>query len=219
VKRLLAACSALLAAPAAGEPYPPLDFALYVGHADIRFAYPAADVDTAIRRIGVGWREHYGERLRLGLFGGYSFVSQTGNAPTAGLDLDGYHVGVSFDLDLLQRRPFAIFAGASYMYERAKQEDATNHLRLTWTAPTVRVGALIRISETLRLTGGGQYGYVEGEERLRGSVNQTSRIERRHETGGFAALELTVDAQRGYVGIAGYSGAERGGTIYFGRQF
>lgn len=216
---LLAVMPALWPAAAQSEAYRPLDFALVISENKTRLNHGSTDVNTKIQRIGVAWQELYGERLRLGLLGGYSFVTQTGNPASAGLELDGYHAGIAFNADLIQRQRFTIFFAGAYVYERTKDERSAQSVDLSWSVPSARLGALVRLNEWVQLTGGMQYSYLEGRERVRGATNQTLDIDRRHETGWFVGLTLTVDANGGYVGISGQSGVERGGAIYFGRRF
>lgn len=215
----LVACPILGTTAAASDVYQrPLDFSLQLGETKSALDYGNVAIDTTIQRIGVAWREDYG-RIRLGLRGGYSFITQTGQPTTAGEQLDGHHAEISFDVDLVRRRPLTLYVGGAYLYERVKNDNNAQTVRLAWHEPSARLGALIGLTPALKLRGGLQYGYIGGQERLHGAINQTTAIGRRHDTGAFLALELTLDAEGGYIGIGGQSGIERGAAVYFGRRY
>lgn len=197
----------------------PIDFALHIGEGKTALAYANRSVDTTVQRIGARWQEHYGTRLRLAMRGGYSFVTQTGNDATAGLELDGYHAALAFDVDLFRRQRFKLYAGGTYLYERAKEETAGQRIELSWHEPTGRIGAVVGLGRDVELRAGVRHGYIAGAERLRGTINKTMGVGRRHATGAFVGLQLTVDANGGYVGVSGHGGIERGAAVYFGRRF
>lgn len=198
---------------------PPIDFTLQISETKTAPRYGGTVVDTEVQRIGVYWQEYYRDRWRLGLRGGYSFVTQTGNAATAGLELDGYHAAVAFDVDLIQRPRFKWYAGGAYFYERTNEETSGQRITLSWHAPTGRIGAVVGLAGGVSLHAGVQHGYIAGQERLHGTVNQTTGVARPHDTGGFVGLELSLDADGGYAGISGQSGVERGAALYFGRRY
>lgn len=196
----------------------PLDFSLYATQRKSEWNYGATIPHTTTKWLGVTWRERYGERFHLGIFGGYAFLTQTGNAVTAGQELDGYHVGISADVTLFRRGPIDAFITTAYTYQNVKHDGGQQDVKITWHEPSAALGAGIRLHPQVRLYGGANYGYVEGEQRVSGTTNQTTDFERKPKTGGFAGLEVLLDPG-GYIGIGVQSGANRGAGIYFGRQY
>ena len=196
---------------------PPLDFSLYLSRTKTDIDYPTAPVSTRIDRIGIHWRERY-QPLLLGLIGGASYVTQTQNIPTAGLELSGYHVGVTFEIEMLKIDSLRVSLGGAYLYERVKEERGNDHIVLAWRLPTAQLLAQWRVTPAWELYGGPHYGYLDGEERLRGATNLTQDIERRADTGGIAGIRLNLD-DAGYVTLEGNSGATRSVALYFGRRY
>ena len=195
----------------------PLDFSLYLSRTKADIDYPTARIPTRIDRIGIHWRERY-PPLLLGLIGGYSYVTQTQNVPTAGLELSGYHVGVTFEIEMLKVESLRVSVGGAYLYERVKEDSGTNRVELAWHLPTAQLLAQWHATRRWELYGGAHHGYLAGEERLRGAINITEDIERRAATGGIAGIRLHLD-DTGYVTLEGNSGATRSVALYFGRRY
>lgn len=213
----------LISAPAAADrdnfyTDRPLDFSLRVGHRTLALNYGGTTVDTSVNRIGIIWRERFGERLQLGLAGGYSFLTQTNNPPTAGLELDGYHAGVVFDLDLLTLGQTGVSLQGAWLYQHVDHDDGTQQISIAWREPSVRLGADTAIGGGVRIYGGLRYGAIDGQQRLSGTLNETRTIQQTSRTGGFAGIKLSLEGN-GYVGVDAVSGIDRGVSLYFGRLF
>ena len=196
----------------------PLDFSLSLGHHTLTLDYGGTNVDTSVDRIGVAWRERFGERLQLGLVGGYSFLTQTNNPPTAGLELDGYHAGFSFDLDLLTLRRASVSLRGAWLYQKMDHDDGMQQISISWREPSVRLDAAAAIGGGVRVYGGLRYGTIDGTQRLSGTLNETRAIKQTDRTGGFIGLELGLE-DNGYVGVSAASGFDRSVSLYFGRLF
>ncbi len=199
------------------HPERPLDFSLYLLQARTDLDYGAARVDTTVDRLGIAWRERYGQRLHLGLFGGYAFLTQHNNAATAGRELNGYHAGFSFDLDLLASERAALFLAAAWLYQKVDDDDGAQRVVISWNEPSVRIGTSGLLGG-VRAYGGVRYGRIDGQQRLRGALDETRSVEKTNQTGAFFGLELNLERD-GYVGVAGESGPDRRVSLYFGRRF
>jgi len=195
-----------------------LDFTVRFDQNKTDFDYGNITINTTIKRIGVYWNERFGERLRLGLFGGYTALTQTNNPLTAGLTLEGYHAGVALHLGLLQTQRLLLFFSADYTYQNVDDGNAGQSVDISWLEPSVRLGAAVRLNKTVRLFGGANYGYIDGQERDSGTTNQTIDFEHRRRSGGFFGVDLNV-GDGGYIGIAGRSGVNRSAEIYFKKLF
>lgn len=196
----------------------PLDFSLGFEHRTLALDYGGATVDTAIDRIGVVWRERFGDRLDFGLIGGYSYLTQTNNAATAGIELNGYHAGVSFDLDLLAYETTKLTVQGMWVYQRLDHDDGSEQVVISWRQAEARLVAATAIGGGVNVYGGLRYGAIDGEQRLSGTVNETRTIQGVDRTGGVVGLELRLE-RNGYVGISAASGVDRGVNLYFGRVF
>ena len=217
---LFAASIAAVTAVAADEGHrlnPPPEIALSINRSKTDLDYPADRVATRIDRIGVHWREHYAP-LRLGLTGGYSYVTQTGHTATAGLELAGYHAGIAFEATLYATSAMRVILGGGYLYERVREETGGDDVTLAWKIPSAELRAEWRWTPLLELYGGARYDYLKGEERLHGARRSTVDIEHRAETAAVAGLRLHLD-DSGYVSLEANGGAVRGVTLCFGRQY
>lgn len=196
---------------------PPSDFGLSINRSETDLDYPGDAVSTRINRIGVHWRERYAP-LWLGLVGGYSYVTQTGHPATAGLELAGYHAGVTFEATLYATSGTRVTFGGEYLYERVREETDGDDVALAWHIPSARLRAEWRWTPLLELYGGVRYDYLKGEERLHGTRRSTIDVEHGPEAAGMAGLQLHLD-DGGYVTLEANGGAVRGVTLSFGRQF
>lgn len=197
---------------------PPVDFSLRFSHHELTLDYGTSRVATQVNRVGIDWRERYGERLVLGLTGGYSFLTQTDNPPTAGRELRGYHAGVLMDVDLIARPRYGASLEAAWLYQNVDTDDGAQRVDIAWREPSVRLRAGAAVGDGVRAYAGVRYGAIDGQQRLSGTINETRTIQETDRSGGFAGLELTLEGN-GYVGISAASGPDRQVDIYFGRQF
>lgn len=216
----LLAPSALAFAGEWPEPYAdrPLDVNVRFSQHTLDLDYGDTVVDTSVDRVGLAWRERYGRRLQLGVYADYALLTQGNNPETAGRELTGYHVGLSLDLELLRAGPAALFLAATLGYQRVDDEQEERDIVITWTEPSVRVGASGALGAGLRAYGGVRYGELDGEQRLSGARNETRAIDEAERSGAFAGVELKLDRE-GYVGAFVESGVDRTARIYFGRRF
>lgn len=196
----------------------PLDFALHLSQTKLSLEYPGAgEIDTKVQRIGISWRERYGERLQLGLIGGGAYLTQSNNAATAGIEPNGYHTGLSLDIELYRSARFRADFRTQYLYQRVDHESA-NKIVIAWNELTAQATAAALVGGGLWAELGTRYGGIDGEQRLSGTINETRPIERNARAGAIVGLRLDVERD-GYVGIRGVTGMDRGVALYFGRRF
>lgn len=208
---------ALVSVASAGDRYRPVDFSLALGRTKVDLDYPNATVPTDIDRIGIHWRERYG-RLLLGAAAGYSFVTQKRNAATAGDDPRGYHFGLNFDVTLHEADRFALAVGGAYLYERVEVDNDTDEVDLRWYIPSAQLVGRWQLTPHMQLTAGPRYDALHGRQQTSAATNTRQEIERSARGGGIVGLRLQLD-ETGYVSIEGTTGALRGVTLHFGRQF
>lgn len=194
------------------------DFSLRFASAAAPFDYGAQTYNTTIRWIDVSWREKTSEHVTLGMYGGYSYLTQTNNPATAGIQLDGYHVGFSLHGILLSGHRASLFYSAAYTYQKVDHTSDAQTVVIDWSEPQAQLGTIITLTKRLRLVGGGSYGYIGGQERASGTITHTTDIKRHSRAGGFLGLDWNVDPD-GYVGVEASAGLTRGGEIYFKRSY
>jgi hypothetical protein len=222
VRWLFVPCFFLSAAAAAADGYPytdrPLDFSLIFSHHTLALDYGGPHVDTSVDRVGIAWRESFGQRLQLGLLGGYSFLTQSNNPPVAGQELNGYHAGFSLDLDLIRRARGGVSLHGAWVYQKVDHSDGTQQVVITWREPWLELRADVLVGGGLRLYGGVRYGTIDGTQRLSGTLNETRSITETDRTGGVIGAQLELEGN-GYIGAAAASGPDRRTEIFFGRRF
>jgi hypothetical protein len=217
---LLAPAAALAAGPppAPGDPKQ-LGVAIRFAQYKTTFDYSGAPAaDTTVKWIGVTWYERVAPRLELGLYGGYSFLTQTGNSVTAGIEPDGGHVGIALRGPLAETERLQLYLDGSYTYQKVDHAGATQSVALSWYEPQLRLGLAFTPPGRVRVYLGGVGSYLEGQQRVTGTAPATTNFERGRRRGGFLGLDLTVDRD-GYIGLEARTGLERGGEIYFKKRF
>lgn len=219
---LLAASASLLwrvasATEAAGFPEQPGDFAVRFVQYDVSLSDKGKTFDSTVKQISFGFREMFGERVRAGLFGGYSYLSQDDNPATAGEQLDGWHAGVALEVTAFRRKGFGLTAGTRYMYQRVDEDNLPAPVEYTWSEASLYASANVQIAPTLIFFGGVNYVSIDGEQRLSGSVQRTSRFDNA-QAGAFAGLDFEIEP-RGHVGVMAETGLRNGGQIYFMHRY
>jgi hypothetical protein len=211
-----------LSAVAMADAYPyterPLDFSLYLSHHTLALDYTGSRVDTSVDRIGITWRERFGDSLQLGLVGGYSFLTQSNNPPDAGQELDGYHAGFSLDLDLVRRARGGVSLHGAWLYQKVDHSDAAQQVDISWREPWLELRADAAVGRWLRVYGGVRYGAIDGTQRLSGTLNETRSVTETDRTGGLVGVQLELE-RNGYIGVDAASGPVRRTEVYFGRRF
>ena len=195
----------------------PYEFALQGGRSDYTWKRSGADVDTEVEMMSLFVRRRLAGIVYGDLLLGYTALTQTGNAATSGLKPDGYHAGLSVDVDILTREHFSVFGSAGYIYYYTRDSSSSNRVELTWGEWRARLGGSIGYG-IVRLYGGGPYGSLDGTERQTGTVNQTVRFDSKSQGGGFIGLDLRLNND-GYIGVEGRSGLDDGWLIYFKHRF
>jgi hypothetical protein len=211
-------CAAAETLPDDGAREKWLDFGVVFSKNKTQFDYADTSIATTVETISLHWYERVAPRWDIGLHGGYSFLTQTDYALTAGLEPRGYHAGVGIRGTLWEMAAGELFLNASYLYHRLNHDEGTQSITLSWYQPEVRLGFVTRHIGRLRLLGGATAGAIDGQERAEGTIDRTLDFERDLRGGGFLGLDLTVERD-GHVGIEIRNGVERGGRIYFTSSF
>ena len=193
-----------------------LDFGVRFVSSRNSLEYGGPSHDTRVKWISAGWREPFGP-VQLGLRVGYTFLSQTGNPATQGLNLDGYHAGISLAFDIARYRQGRLFFSADYIYQIVRHEGTTQTVEMAWHDPRVNVGLYHGLGRQVFALLGVSYGRTRGQERLNNGVI-TTRDFSGDDAGVILGLDI-VDNNKGTVGFVVRTGLDRGGSIYFKRIF
>lgn len=216
---LLALCATGVEANDDFPSLPPIDFALRLSHHRIDLDYAGTTIDTKADRAAFHWQERYGDDFQLGLIAGVTSLSQSNNLVTAGQELKGYHIGVSFDVTFVRTNRFDGFVNGDWLYQRVDHEDAQQQrVVLVTREPNLRAGVGFLVAPSVRFYAGARYGDVSGEQRLSGPVNETRRIQTNDEAGGFGGIELRL-SDDGYIRLDAETGSDRRVSLSLGRRY
>ena len=208
----------------AAGPLPPahddktLDFSLRMARNESEFHYDTATADTTSKWLGLSLREKLSPRLTLGMFGGYAYATQTRRPLTAGIELDGYHAGFSLHAVILATPQAIIYGALDYTYQKMDNKSDAQTVVIDWSEPHAQLGAIFPLAKRMRFFGGGNYGYIDGEERASGTTNHTVSFKHDARVGGFLGIDIQTDID-GYVGLEAKSGLTRSAEIYFKRRY
>lgn len=194
-----------------------LEFALQGGRADMTFDYNGTKADTQVDMASLALRQRIAEQIHLGVLGGWTAVTQTDNPATAGWKPQGYHAGISLDVDILTRERWSAFGTVAYTYQSVEDDDASQAVRLNWGDWRAHLGGTFGLGTT-RFYGGASYGAVDGTQRTTGATDSKTPFEISGTAGGFLGVDLRVD-QDGYIGIEGHTGLDEGWLLYFKHRF
>jgi hypothetical protein len=220
-KRLLAAAIGslgILPAYATSE-YGAIDFGLHFSRERTTLDYAGGvTAQTAVERATLTWYEPVGARLELGMFGGYSLLTQDNRALTTGAEARGYHAGLGLRSTVFDSDALRVTFDLSYAYERVEfDDDPDQSLTLSWYTPQAQLGVAAPLGNAV-LRAGATVRAVDGQERARGTVDATTDFDNHTRTGAFAGVELKL-RDGGYVGVSASGGDTHTVRFYFARRY
>jgi len=196
-----------------------VDFALHLERSDIRLRYDGVTYDSTVERLGVALTQSLGPGLDGILSAGYEDITQSDNPDLAGQAPNGYYGGIALRGHLLSSRRFDATVSLHYSYHHLDAAPASDQdITLTWHQAWTELAAGFRPSARLRLFAGARYGFVNGDQRLSGSINRTTRFQQDTGTGYFGGLDVNVD-RTGHIGLRVDGGQFRGAEMFFARRF
>ena len=127
------------------------DFSLRLARSKASFDYGVQAHDTTSRWLGLSLREKASEHITLGMYGGYAYVTQTTNPDTAGIELDGYHVGFSLHGVFFANQRALLFYSLNYTYQKVDHTSDTQKVVIDWYEPQAQLGAIVTLTQRWRL--------------------------------------------------------------------
>lgn len=176
-----------------------------------------AGTETRLSRISLSLSEQVRPFLALGLHGGPLLLTQSGNPATAGMELAGYHAGVSARAELFRQSPVGLAAGLSYSYQRAEGDDDDREVAVSLHEARGELAALLRL-QSVQLQLGVYALQLEGDEIVAGTIASSTRLDADATAGGFLQADFLVDPT-GRVGLRLDGGAKQAATLTFARRF
>ncbi len=149
---------------------------------------------------------------------GHASPASEERAATQGINLSGYGLGVGIygRYPVLRERVFVLFnLDFDYLDANGAREDqATDY---EWTSVLARLGLGVRAGR-FELRGGATARKIDGTERTRGDINDTTDFENDRVDSAFFELDFSTDPQ-GYIGLTIENGGTDGANLYFRRFF
>lgn len=174
-------------------------------------------VETRTSRITLFLAEPVRPWLTLGLHGGPVLLTQSDNPATAGLELTGYHIGVSARAEAFRTEPLGIVGGLVYTYQRTDRDETAGDVVLTLHEARAELAGVARLA-SLQVQLGGYALHVDGEQTVSGSTPSSRTVEAEETFGGFLQTDFLVDAT-GRIGLRVEAGAREAIALTFARQF
>ena len=182
------------------------------------FDLSGSSIRSTLEEATASWRQRIGKRMQIGFVAGLSSLSQVGNPPTAGQDLDGWHAGMGLHFNLFHSKYVDLNLSVDYTFNDLQNDGTGDQIDIEWAKSRALLGVNIRLGQRIQLYGGTSVNRIDGEQRRTGSINQTLDIREDRRSGSFFGLDISL-GDKGYVGIEAQSGETKGIGFYFKRFF
>lgn len=174
-------------------------------------------VETELDRVGFGFAQKFNNRVKGGLFFGFSGLSQSDNPSVGDIDQSGGHIGLSIQGLPYNGDRFKIDTGGSVAYNLVQGDKADQKVETTWVEGLAHVKGIITLRPVI-LTIGGNYQYISGSENLSGTpLSQSQDIQASDDLSALAGIDLIIYG--GTIGFHGEWGARNKFALVFARDF
>lgn len=208
-----------IAASVTAAPLPAsLDFALHLSRLETSLNDGQQAIDTTVKQLGIVSFDIGQQTLQPGLAVGYAYVSDSNQSATAGMELQGFYIAPALRGVLIDGQRFTATLTGTYLYQRVKDSNTDRAVTLEWQQPQVDLDVKCRITRQIGLLLGGQYGRIDVDEKITGSIDQTLTFNTGPTLGYRAGLEFDLEGN-GQVGMLLHRAIGDGVEIYFQRQF
>jgi len=200
------------------KPEKPLSFWVYFDRTDSDWDIGNQEkVDTEVDRVGFGFAQKFNNRVKAGLFLGFSGLNQSDNPSIGDIDQSGGHIGLSIQGLPYQGNHFKIDTGGSIAYNLVNGDKNDQEVETSWAEGLVYAKGIVTLNPVI-LTLGGNYQYIDGTEKLKGTpLNQTNDIEASDDLSAQAGIDLKIHG--GTIGFHGEWGARNKFALIFARDF
>ena len=119
---------------------------------------------------------------------------------------------------LIDDQKLAVTLTGTYLYQRVKDSNTNQTVTLEWQQPQMDLDVKLRISGQIALMLGGQYGRIDVDETITGSIDRTLTLKNGPKPGYQVGLEFDLGGD-GQVGMLVHRVIDDGVEIYFQRQY
>lgn len=219
-KVLPAILALLLSSPGFAQSWqqPPdtLDFALNISRQELDLHKGNTLYPVDISQIGVTVFNLSNPNVHYGFIAGYSYLGLENDSPSAGLSLNGSHLGLALRLEssFYPR----IRAQGQYLFQQLGATDSGNTITLDWYEWQLESSVRFALVDAIGLSLGVSYTDTDATRRLRGAANSTLSMTLEDNVTAWMELDKAT-IPSGYVSLTLYRGAHDGLMFSFARLF
>ena len=195
-----------------------ISYALDIERSKSDWHYTTSRLRTKQSLLGISWEEALASRLKGGLRIGYLDLSQPDNPIPAAQVTTGYYAGLNLSILLLTTDTFETTFDLDYSYRNSRGTQNSQTAEFVWYQSEAGLNLSWQFLQQTYLTLGGHYHVTDGEQRLSGTLTQTTVFEQDQHSGYQAGLAYQVD-RSGTIGASWLGGNRDGVRIYFNRVF
>lgn len=168
----------------------PVDFSLSFSQKDADLQSNNVIYLTRENRISVNLFNEVSSGLSIGLIIGSNFITQDKDATTAGMSLNGNHIGFAIK-KILGNNP-QLGLHAQYLYQEAKGENDLRTASLNWHEWIAEANLQLNLgSRWAIIVGGGAVG-LEADRNVSGDINETIRMKLKNDFQGRVTIEINT---------------------------
>lgn len=194
------------------------DFALFIQHTDMDWAYPATTQQTTTSRLLAIWHENFSPSFKGGLRLAYLDVSQASNPLPSAQNSTGYSLGFDLHARLLDHRLLQLGLIFAYDYQSTGGSSTDQTSDFVWHSGIAGIDMIIAPTARLSVLTGASLTYIDGEQRVSGNINQIIPFKEDEPLGYYAGVNLKTDAT-GSIGFKWHGGTMQGWEFVFRRKF
>ena len=169
-----------------------------------------------LRRVSAKLFNKLSPKVNIGLILGSSFISQDNDVATAGLSLNGSHIG--FAVNGIFGNELQLGLHASYIYQEANGENTLRTVSLIWHEWLTEATLRLKLGTHWAILAGAGLTGLNADRRVSGDINETIRMKLANDFQGVMAVEiLTAPADR--IRLSLNRGAFDGFQLTFAHAF
>jgi hypothetical protein len=195
----------------------PLSFWVYIDRTNSDWDINEQETQSEVDRVGFGFAQKFHSRVSGGVFFGYSGLSQDDNPPTEDISQSGGHIGLLIKGLPYDGNRFKIDAGGSIAYNLVNGDKDEQKVETSWIEGLGYVKGRIILKPVI-LTIGGNYQYIDGQEKLTGQpISENLDIKASENLSALAGIDVMING--GTIGFHGEWGARNSFALTFARDF
>jgi len=166
----------------------PLNFSLSFSVTDLNLDSGNVSYSIEQSRISALLVDRVSDNLNIGLIVGSNFSSLNYDAATAGISLNGNHIGFSINQTFGNNLQPGLHA--YYIYQQANGENTLRTASLTWHEWFAEATLRVHLSNHWAIIAGGGVINLKADRRVSGDINETVRMNLDNNFQGKIAIEL-----------------------------